>query len=121
VSGAEVQPGVLAHGADKTAHALRLRAFAAIGLVLAIFAAFWPTTASLMERWEDTVARTYTHGYVVVALALWMIWRDRARWGGGSARPFLPGLALLAAGVLAWLIAFRATRPRCRRWPRQRC
>jgi exosortase A len=108
VSSAEVQPGVLAHGADKAAHALRLRAFAAIGLVLAIFAAFWPTTASLMERWEDTVARTYTHGYLVVALALWMIWRDRARWGGGSARPFLPGLALVAAGVLAWLIAFRA-------------
>jgi exosortase A len=108
VSGANAGHGVVTHGTDTAAHSLRLRALAAIALTLATFAAFWPTTASLLERWEDTVQRTYTHGYVVFALALWMIWRDRARWGAGSARPFLPGLAFAALGALAWLIAYRA-------------
>ncbi len=84
------------------------RAYAAIVTVLLTFAAFWPSTLSLMQKWEDTVGRTYTHGYVVVALGLWMIWRDRARWAAGAAQPFLPAIALLVVGALCWMIVYRA-------------
>lgn len=84
------------------------RAIAAIAAVLLTFAAFWPSTLSLMAKWEDTVGRTYTHGYVVVALCLWMIWRDRARWAAGAAQPFLPAFALLAVGAVCWMIVYRA-------------
>jgi exosortase A len=84
------------------------RALGIIGLVLLAFAAFWQTTASLMESWEDTVGRTYTHGYLVVALALWMIWRERHRLAAVPARPFLPAFGVAVAGAVGWLIAFRA-------------
>jgi exosortase A len=86
----------------------RQRAFALMGLVLATFAAFWPTLLSLRERWEDTVGRTYTHGYVVVLLVFWMIWRDRDRLAAAPAKPFVPALLLAAAGTIAWLVAYRA-------------
>jgi exosortase A len=90
------------------ADAIQRRAIAAIVTVLLTFAAFWPSTLSLMEKWEDTVARTYTHGYVVFALGLWMFWRDRARWAVGAAKPFPPAIALLVFGAFCWLIAYRA-------------
>jgi exosortase A len=86
----------------------RWRAIALMGLVLATFAAFWPTLLSLRERWEDTVGRTYTHGYVVVLLMFWMIWRDRARLAAVPGKPWLPALLLAAAGAIGWLVAYRA-------------
>ena len=65
----------------------RGRALGVIGLALLAFGAFWPTTLSLMDRWEDTVGRTYTHGYVVVVIALWLIWRERHRLAAVPAQP----------------------------------
>jgi exosortase A len=86
----------------------RRRALAAMGLVIATFVAFWPTLLSLRERWEDTVGRTYTHGYIVVLLVFWMIWRDRDRLAAAPAKSFLPALLLAVAGAIAWLVAYRA-------------
>ncbi len=105
------QPGFAAPAvapADSLERSLRRRAFAVMALVLLTFAAFWPGTLSLMESWEDTASRTYTHGYLVLVLALWMIWRDRRRWAAGAAQPFLPAVLVLIAGGLCWLVAFRA-------------
>src|SRR3989337_4307773 len=57
-----------------------LRALGAIVLVVLGFVLFWPTTVSLIEQWEDTVRRTYTHGYLILALTLWLLWRNRSSW-----------------------------------------
>lgn len=84
------------------------RAFAAMGLMLLAFAALWPATQALLVLWEDTERRTYTHGHVVVLICLWLLWRDRARWAPGALQSWLPALALLAAGSLLWLVAWRA-------------
>lgn len=86
----------------------RTRAIALMGLVLATFVALWPTLLSLRERWEDTVGRTYTHGYLVVALVFWMIWRDRERLAAEPAKPWLPALLFAAFGTIGWLVAYRA-------------
>src|SRR5688572_5516195 len=94
--------------ADAAQRFASARALTVIALVLLTFGACWPSTLSLMASWEDTVGRTYTHGYVVVVLALWMIWRDRMSWATAPARPFLPAVALLFAGALGWLVAYRA-------------
>ena len=107
----EAQTGMVAGAAiDVPQRCVRRRAFAAIGIVLLTFAAFWPTTSSLMTNWEDTeVERTYTHGYVVLLLAFWLIWRDRASPGPrGALQPLLPGAAVLAVGAVCWLVAYRA-------------
>lgn len=88
--------------------ALRARALGAIGLVLLAFALFWPTTVSLSVRWQDSVHRTYTHGYLVVALAVWLLWRGRARWSQVCARVSPIGLVALVGCSLGWLVAYRA-------------
>jgi len=98
---------VLADSGTASAAVARRRAFASIALVLLTFAAFWPSTLSLMARWEDTVGRTYTHGYVVMALALWMIWRNRS-WTTVTAQSFVPAVFVLVAGAVCWLVAYRA-------------
>ena len=110
MSGTQAQHGLAAtlEPADVAQRCLRRRAVVAISVVLLTFAAFWPTAASLMARWEDTVGRTYTHGYVVLVLSLWMIWRNRARWAAGAAAPFLPAAGVLVVGALLWLVAYRA-------------
>lgn len=85
-----------------------LRALGAIALVVLGFALFWPTTLSLVEQWEDTVRRTYTHGYLIVALTLWLLWRNRSSWVQVELRPSaLAFIAVVAASIL-WLITFRA-------------
>lgn len=81
-------------------------AWAAIGFVVLAFACFWPTTQSLLVRWDDYVQRTYTHGYLIVALSLWLIWRDRARLEPMSG--YLPGVVPLSIGVLCWIVAWRS-------------
>jgi exosortase A len=78
------------------------------GLIVAAFALLWPSTQALMLRWEDTVSRAYTHGWLVIAVALWMIWRSRAPLARVPAQPWYPALAALLAGSLAWLVAVRA-------------
>src|SRR5690606_20360360 len=77
-------------------------ALAAITLVTLAFILYWPTTASLMVRWEDTVHRTYTHGYLVFLLTLWLIWRERAN----LCEPQLSfaGLAGVLGTSLLWLV-----------------
>ena len=84
---------------------------------------------SLRERWEDTVEPNLHPWLLVVALALWMIWRDRApRSPRVPAQPWLPGVrcSLLAGSVrLARRVsrrpADRAPGCCCRCWPRSRC
>lgn len=84
------------------------RALALVALVALPFLLFWPTTQSLFVRWQDTVVRTYTHGLIVVALSVWMIWRARARWISEPVRAFPAGVIALVALTVLWLVAYRA-------------
>ena len=85
-----------------------LRALGAIALLLLTFTLFWPTTVSLNVRWQDSILRTYTHGYLIVAIVLWLLWRGRTRWSLVPARMSVLGLIMLIGTSLAWLVAFRA-------------
>jgi exosortase A len=111
MSNVEVSSGELSQQAStvtSNARSSRLRALGAMALILLTFALFWPTTASLNIRWQDSVLRTYTHGYLIIAIALWLLWRGRERWSQAPARVSIVGLVMLAALSVAWLIAFRA-------------
>src|SRR5687768_18302970 len=85
-----------------------LRALGAIALVVLGFVLFWPTTLSLVEQWEDTVRRTYTHGYLIVALTLWLLWRNRRSWSQVELRPSVPAFVAVVAASVIWLITYRA-------------
>lgn len=93
---------------DVALRAQRGRAIGAMVLVALPFLVFWPSTESLLVRWQDTELRTYTHGYLIVAITLWLLWRCRERWSAVPARRFAPGLVLLVGASLAWLIGYRA-------------
>lgn len=85
-----------------------LRAMGAMALVVLGFLLFWPTTVALIEQWEDTVRRSYTHGYLIVAMALWLLWRNRETWTQVEIRPsVLAAIGVVGAGIV-WLIAYRA-------------
>jgi exosortase A len=98
----------LANGAGAAARSQKFRAIVAMSLVVLGLLLFWPTTASLIEQWQDTVRRTYTHGYLIVAITLWILWLNRTSWSRLEIRPSpLAALAVVVAGVV-WLIAYRA-------------
>lgn len=84
------------------------RAVGAIALVVLGFLLFWPTTASLIEQWEDTIRRSYTHGYLIVVMSLWLLWRNRANWSQVEIRPSVVACVGVIAASVVWLIVYRA-------------
>jgi exosortase len=84
-------------------------------LVCAVLAAvlvlYWPASYSLGALWSDTEAETYTSGFLIGAIALWLLWRARAAFTApapltGAWR--WPGLMFLGGCALAWQFSLRA-------------
>lgn len=81
----------------------RVGPLVALGLSLA-WLLYWyrGTVASLVDIWSRS--DTYTHGFLIAPISLWLVWRMRERLAGVPLRPSAVGvLAGLAAG-LAWLL-----------------
>jgi exosortase A len=70
---------------------------------LAVAGLLQPTFLSMYEIWDRS--ETFAHGFVILPISLWLVWRDRDRYLGvpvaGDARAFLLILPL----VLGWLAA----------------
>ena len=50
-----------------------------LGALVLVAVLFWPTSIEIADLWQDTVRRRYTHGWLVLAITVWLIWRDRAQ------------------------------------------
>lgn len=62
---------------------------------------FWPTLASFPRTWERY---EYGHGWLIAALVVWLIWRDRHRLLAGSG--WEPGWLIPLFGLsVVWLVA----------------
>lgn len=70
--------------------------------VLATFAAFWPSWASMAGIWWQTT--TFHHGFLIVPIALLLIWRLRPRLAGLPPRQEPLALIALAACAGLWLV-----------------
>ena len=101
-------PATLALDPRVMARNRNLRAAGAMALLVLGFLLFWPTTASLIEQWEDTVRRSYTHGYLIVVMSVWLLWRNRAQWSQIEIRPSVVACVGGIAASVVWLIAYRA-------------
>lgn len=81
-------------------------------LVLSVLALvivlFWPTSREIVELWQDTVRRRYTHGWLVLAITLWLIWRDRVQLGVIALTPPTAGWILVAVGSVGWVVGLNA-------------
>ena len=70
--------------------------------VLGVLAVFIDTARSIVEIWNSY--ETYTHGYIIVPISLWLIWQQRAELARAVPRPSLLGLVGLASAVFLWLL-----------------
>ena len=89
------------------------RIAAAAAIIVAVIVLYWPSVASLITAWQDTLRATYTHGWLIAAISGWLLWRARA----ALARPdevsptrlqIGARLLLLFLLTLAWLFSYRA-------------
>ena len=74
-----------------------------IGVLLLLTGIFWPTFLSMEEVWARS--ETFAHGYLIVPISVWLIWRKRGELAQIRPRPDLRGLLLLAAAGVSWLLA----------------
>mgnify|MGYP003700494023 CR=1 FL=1 len=64
---------------------------------------FHDTIGTMIGTWSRS--ETFSHGFLVLPISLWLIWRQRIRLAGITARPiFTPVVALGFAGLL-WYLA----------------
>jgi exosortase A len=71
--------------------------------IAVIVVAFASTAVTMIDTWYRSV--TYNHGFIVVPIAAWLVWRKRAELAALEPRPAPIVLPLAAALGLVWLAA----------------
>ena len=71
--------------------------------LLAPFALYFSTIASIVKIWDSS--ETFAHGYVILPISLWLIWRRRANFSALPPTPYWPALLLVALLGMGWLAA----------------
>jgi exosortase A len=82
---------------------------ASLSVVLAamawVFAAYGTTTRSMIVIWSRS--ETFAHGFIVLPIVLYLLWRKRDEIATIVSRPFVPAIALLPVLGALWLVATR--------------
>lgn len=90
-------------GSDPVASVSGLRwPLFALAAALALLV-YWPTAASLLQRWDGDP--TYSHGYLLAVVSAWMVWRAWRRGELENTTPSLFALLPLALAGMLWLAA----------------
>lgn len=80
-----------------------------VWLIIAIVTVlYWPTALSYALLWTDFDNRGYTHGYLIGAMCLALIYMRRDELTGPMPRPAPGAYVALAVLGLGWLLAYRA-------------
>ncbi len=72
-------------------------------VVLAPFAIYFSTASSIVSIWNSS--ETFAHGYIILPISLWLIWKQRRVLAQMTPVPYWPALVLLAACGFGWLLA----------------
>jgi len=78
-------------------------AIALAGVLLAVLAIYADTARSIVAIWDSS--ETFAHGYVILPISLWLIWRRRTELARIAPQPCWPALLLLAVVGFGWLLA----------------
>lgn len=73
-----------------------------LAVLVGLFAIFFDTARSIVHTWNNY--ETYTHGYIIVPVSLWLIWQQRSGLARAVPRPSWLGLMGLAVAVFAYLL-----------------
>lgn len=68
-----------------------------------------PTFHALETSWTDTHNLSYTHGYLIAAVCVWLLYRNRNECADLSIRPSFASGVLLALVSMVWLVMVRAS------------
>ena len=68
-------------------------------------AVYWRTTYSMISIWERS--ETFAHGFVVIPIFLYLLWRQRETIAAIEPRPFLPALLGIVGAGAVWFIGER--------------
>ena len=70
---------------------------------LAPFAFYFGTARSFVDVWNSS--ETFAHGYIIVPISAWLIWRRRANFNALPPTPWWPAIVLLLILGAGWLFA----------------
>jgi exosortase A len=70
--------------------------------VLGLLAVFFDTARSMVAIWNHD--GTFTHGYIIAPISLWMIWQQRAVLAHINPHPSWWGVFALLGSVFLWLL-----------------
>lgn len=76
---------------------------ALVAAIVASVVLYLGTLHSIVAIWNRS--ETYAHGYIIVPVSLWLIWRRRDDLAKLQARPYWPALIPLSACGAIWLLA----------------
>ncbi|MES2831349.1 MAG: exosortase A [Pseudomonadota bacterium] len=64
---------------------------------------YFGTARSMVAIWDSS--ETFAHGYIILPISLWLVWRRRANFSLLPPTPYWPALLLLLAVGFGWLLA----------------
>ncbi|HEX8479785.1 MAG TPA: archaeosortase/exosortase family protein, partial [Telluria sp.] len=70
---------------------------------LAPFLFYFGTAKSLVDVWNSS--ETFAHGYIILPISLWLIWRRRANFSALPPEPWWPAVGLLLLVGAGWMLA----------------
>jgi len=95
-------PGLLATPSAEARPISGMTLLAIALALLAPFALYFGTARSIVAIWDSS--ETFAHGYIILPISLWLIWRSRANFAALPPTPYWPALALVALAGFGWLL-----------------
>ena len=93
-------------GADRERQrAWRIAGMSVIVLILLAFVLFQPTVRYLLSLWNQYDTGNYAHGYLVLAISVYLIFANRRKLATLTPRPSYLALPALLVASLLWLMA----------------
>ena len=90
---------------ESIANASRWRntTIACVVIFVTLLALFYQTVLGIVHIWYNDT--TYTHGFLILPISLWLIWQKRAHLAAFSPQPAAGLLVLVAGSLLIWALA----------------
>ncbi|WP_027950118.1 exosortase A [Haliea salexigens] len=74
-----------------------------VAFVLLLFLIFHQTVLSLVDIWSRS--QTFAHGFLVMPISIWLVWRERSAYSSLTVRPQPYALLLVVLFGAIWLLA----------------
>ncbi|MFT6891736.1 MAG: exosortase A [Halioglobus sp.] len=76
----------------------------AAGFLCMLLVVFHETAWSMVSTWMRS--ETFTHGFLILPIVLWMVWERRSQLKAATAMPEYRALILLASSGFVWFLAY---------------